>query len=1067
METTENKENRNLFPAWNRIVYVVILYAIIILFFSTGADAQTWHSGSSNRRAITFSSADFDEDITDFIYYFSVSGSAFEWDDNCSSVKNTNGYDMVFTDVAGVILDHEIIEYDDENGIYRGWVEVASISSSTNTTIYLFYGERDVVTNPSTTNVYAADMVGAWHFDAASPGSDARSIPNDLALTGTVEGSGILDECVTFDGNDDSGSINSDDFGFEDGSFSIEGWINIQPKVGGPAEFVQTIIESSEHAEEMLNTPAEFDIDGHVLQLGRNVSQYNDFAMIGIQFPTVPVPQGNVVTDAYIEFVAQNDGSGFAQFNIGVEDSDSPLSFSTVNRPSARSLTAAGQIEWVPTVWTEGETYRTPNIASLIQPLVDDAGWHSGTLAVLIDGFGSREADNDGINLVIEYENPGGSTLYQLAVEASGDDAEEDADDGSILLTGPLTLRASTNEWVGVRFANVAIPNNAVIDEVRVRFTADANGNGADPMISISREDSYNTLTFTATEINELNKRPKTITSVSWEPTTWTEDNTYSTPDLISLFTDFFSEPEWSSGNAVTLYFQPISGGGRTAKSVGASGIADDPQLLIYYYIPESEPQTILSRHDANGGFNVSVNQYGKLAFAVDNDGTWDKDVEVTSLDNVDDSQWYHFAAVKEEARLSLYLNGEPQDSRSQTHQTTLNLIQTDNDDAAEDAAGVVTRTDPDGLLYFGDDNTVGLRFQGVNVPAGATIVSSFIQIISDNSGSDQCDVNIYGHVGDAAPFSGTANELSNLVTGTTIPWSIDAFAVASGAHNSPDISTIVQNNISSGWASGDDMVFLFQGVGTGEREARAREGVQGIGGTAALFIEYYTVEFGSISGGSTTMYIGDDVDDLGTQNENMLGSIDELRIYNSALSGDKVKAQYQTLAEVGGFSTLASTADQVTWTGDGGDGDWENGDNWNTGIEPWDSMDFVYTSDGTPLLPASTLTAGHLSADAGVSFDLNDQQLDVDCSCEIETFSGGPTDLGTVNASGMDIPFTSPGTSTTIPNLRVAVSSSLVLSTDLVVTDGLSFADANGTIDANGQNITFSEPAVYAPSVS
>ena len=64
----------------------------------------------------------------------------------------------------------------------------------------------------------------------------------------------------------------------------------------------------------------------------------------------------------------------------------------------------------------------------------------------------------------------------------------------------------------------------------------------------------------------------------------------------------------------------------------------------------------------------------------------------------------------------------------------------------------------------------------------------------------------------------------------------------------------------------------------------------------------------------------------------------------------------------------------------------------------------------------------------------------------------------GTVTASGVDVPFTSPGSSTTIPNLTMASNSNIVLNTDLVVTHGLNFADLHGTINANGQNITFQD---------
>ena len=1062
------------------------LFTFMFIFLLI-VQAQDWHSGSSYRRAITFNGADFTEDVTDFLYYFTITDQDLSYTDACSFVKNGLGYDVVFTDVNGVLLEHEIIEYD-AVGTYRGWVEVPSISSTSNTMIYMYYGERGVPGDP-TLDVYRPDMVATWHFDTGAQEADATSNGLDLAISGAtwsaVEDTGILDSCVTFDGSDDHLLIDDASLNFGNGSFSIEGWINVQPKQGAsPSQFLQIEVESSQHAEEMLNT-SDFLLNELLVNLGRSVSQYNDFSMVGIQFPSVGVPAGNTLTDAYVEFVAQNDGSGFAQFDIGVENTDNPNPYSVGDPPSGRGLTAPGQIQWLPTSWEAGQTYRTPNIASLIQPLVSGA-WSTRTVAVQIDGFGVREADDE-IKLVLEYESPGnGSTLYQLPVESFSDDAEE-ALNGSVELTGALTIRSTANNWVAVRFDNVAVPNNAVIDSVKVRFTANSNGTTLPSEVNISRQNSFTTSTFTGIE-NELSSLPKTG-SVDWFPDEWYTNESHETPDLISLFTNFFSDPQWSAGNAITLFFQPVSaGGGRTAKSVAASGTSQDPQLLVYYRILENEPQTIISRRDADGGFGAWVDEFGKLNFAIDDDGTWDPDLTVTSLDNVDDIQWYHFAGVKEQDKLTLYLNGEPQDSRSETHETFFRLLQDSGDDAEENLSnGSVTTTS--GTLDFGsnssgNDQIVGLRFQNVQIPPGATIVSSFIQIVSvsDAINLDPCTVTITGHRGNMAnPFNTNPNSISDLVNANNDPmagnvspsqdWTIEEFNDTSSAYDSPDISEIVAYNISSNWGPTNDdmnMAFFISGTNTSRREVRARDSPIGdAGAVATLFIEFKTSNYGSISGaGTPTMYFGDDTDQLLTSDENLLGSLDELRVYSTALSATDVRARYRTIADAANFSTIATSPEQVTWTGGGGDGDWTNSANWNLGMSaPWDFMDFVYTNSGTPLDLQATLNAGHISAAAGVSFDLNDQQVNIDCNCNVETFEAGPSGNGIVVASGSNTEFSSPGSSTTIPNLQVGANNTIALNADLVVSNSLSFADATGNLNANGQGITFGSPTVYNPA--
>jgi biopolymer transport protein ExbB len=56
-------------------------------------------------------------------------------------VAQTDGGDIMFTAGDGVTkLDHEIEKYDPTTGELVAWVEVRSLSGSTNTDIYIYYG---------------------------------------------------------------------------------------------------------------------------------------------------------------------------------------------------------------------------------------------------------------------------------------------------------------------------------------------------------------------------------------------------------------------------------------------------------------------------------------------------------------------------------------------------------------------------------------------------------------------------------------------------------------------------------------------------------------------------------------------------------------------------------------------------------------------------------------------------------------------------------------------------------------------------------------------------------------
>lgn len=108
----------------------------------------------------------------------------------------------------------------------------------------------------------------------------------------------------------------------------------------------------------------------------------------GLRFINVDVPQGATITNAKLVFRAdESDGTG-SQLNIYIqaEDSDDAAPFQTNNSNlSARNFTTAMHTWADGTVpaWNAGTVYETPDISSLIQEVVDRAGWSSGNAVVL------------------------------------------------------------------------------------------------------------------------------------------------------------------------------------------------------------------------------------------------------------------------------------------------------------------------------------------------------------------------------------------------------------------------------------------------------------------------------------------------------------------------------------------------------------------------------------------------------------------------------------------------------------------------------------------------------------
>ena len=162
-----------------------------------------------------------------------------------------------------------------------------------------------------------------------------------------------------------------------------------------------------------------------------------------------------------------------------------------------------------------------------------------------------------------------------------------------------------------------------------------------------------------------------------------------------------------------------------------------------------------------------------------------------------------------------------------------------------------VEQTSSDGAMYidssdleFNDDSRdqdVGIRFNGVSIPKGATITSAYIQVkAKDNDSNTLNHIKFAGHAYDNAPAFGTAaySLSSRPKTTNTVTWTNPPAWTANSTYNFPSMTAVVQEIVNrTGWASGNSMSFIFwkDDTDADERNAFAYEG-----GTAAkLIIEF------------------------------------------------------------------------------------------------------------------------------------------------------------------------------------------------------------------------------------
>ena len=119
--------------------------------------------------------------------------------------------------------------------------------------------------------------------------------------------------------------------------------------------------------------------------------------ILGLRYTGIDIPQGAIITSAYIQFAADEVETGATSLLIEGEDADDAAAFANIKfNVSSRARTGAS-VAWDVAPWTtEGEAglaQRTPDLSAIIQEIINRSGWAAlNDIAFLISGTGTRTA---------------------------------------------------------------------------------------------------------------------------------------------------------------------------------------------------------------------------------------------------------------------------------------------------------------------------------------------------------------------------------------------------------------------------------------------------------------------------------------------------------------------------------------------------------------------------------------------------------------------------------------------------------------------------------------------------
>ncbi len=116
----------------------------------------------------------------------------------------------------------------------------------------------------------------------------------------------------------------------------------------------------------------------------------------GFRFAVVEIPQGATITNAYIQFTADEDQSDNSSLLIHGEASDDAAAFTSSNNNLSNRTRTTAQVNWAAASWTSnssGVNEQTEDISAIITEITNRPGWQMGnSLVVLIEGSGTRSA---------------------------------------------------------------------------------------------------------------------------------------------------------------------------------------------------------------------------------------------------------------------------------------------------------------------------------------------------------------------------------------------------------------------------------------------------------------------------------------------------------------------------------------------------------------------------------------------------------------------------------------------------------------------------------------------------
>ena len=229
------------------LVLAIIMAVVGAAFFVPHARAATWYNTAwGYRNLLTINASQVStSSVTSSTYTNFTVLVSFSSSSQLKAGAQASGTDILFTDGTGAnLLNFEMEHYVSSTGELEAWVKMPTIATSTNTPLYMYYGNPSATTSlQSATNTWDSNYLGVWHMASVNGSTtintkDSTVNGNNGVITGgATSTAGQIDGAGNFNGT--SQYISNTYLQQSSTAVTYEAWVNVPSSTTNVAVVVQ------------------------------------------------------------------------------------------------------------------------------------------------------------------------------------------------------------------------------------------------------------------------------------------------------------------------------------------------------------------------------------------------------------------------------------------------------------------------------------------------------------------------------------------------------------------------------------------------------------------------------------------------------------------------------------------------------------------------------------------------------------------------------------------------------------------------------------------------------------